>query len=71
MGIGAILVTFKLLAYRVIMAGDMSGANLLDLLGGIEPCQLSLAEDEFDRLDDDPKKQSIYKLGYEDSALIP
>ena len=30
---GAILVTFKLLAYRVVLAGDMSGANLPDLLG--------------------------------------
>ncbi len=43
-GKGAILVTFKLLGYRVVMAGDMSGANLLDLMGTLERCQLSLAE---------------------------
>jgi hypothetical protein len=70
-GKGAILFTFKLLGYRVVMAGDMSGANLLDLMGTLEPCQLSLAEDELDNLDKDDKKQRIYKMGYEDGALVP
>ena len=70
-GKGAILITFKLLGYRVVMAGDMSGANLLDLMGTLEPCQLSLAEDELDNLDKDDKKQRIYKMGYEDGAQVP
>jgi hypothetical protein len=70
-GKGATLTTFKLLGYRVVMAGDMSGANLLDLLGSLERCQLSLAEDELDALDEDEKKQRIYKMGYEDSAVVP
>lgn len=70
-GKGAILVTFKLLGYRTVLAGDMSGANLLDLLGTIEHCQLSLAEDELDSLDKDENKQRIYKMGYEDTAMVP
>lgn len=70
-GKGAILVTFKLLGYRVVLAGDMSGANLLDMLGTLERCQLSLAEDELDHLDKDDNKQRIYKMGYEDTAIIP
>lgn len=69
-GKGAILVAFKLLAYRVILAGDMSGANLLDLLGSMERCQVSVAEDEFDRIEEDPDKQRIYKMGYEDIGLV-
>lgn len=70
-GKGAILVTFKLLGYRTVLAGDMSGANLLDLLGTLERCQLSLAEDELDKLDKDENKQRIYKMGYEDTAMVP
>lgn len=70
-GKGAILTTFKLLGYRVVMAGDMSGANLLDLMGTLEQCQLSLAEDELDKLDADEKKQRIYKMGYDDAAMVP
>ena len=60
-GKGAILVTFKLLGYRVVMAGDMSGANLLDLMGTLERCQLSLAEDELDKLDTDEKNSVFIK----------
>lgn len=69
-GKGAILVTFKLLGYRVILAGDMSGANILDLLGSIERCQITIAEDELDNLEDDEDKQRIYKMGYEDIGLV-
>jgi hypothetical protein len=69
-GKGAILVAFKLLGYRVILAGDMSGANLLDLLGSTERCQVSIAEDELDNISDDPDKQRIYKMGYEDIGLV-
>jgi hypothetical protein len=69
-GKGAILVTFKLLGYRVILAGDMSGANILDLLGPIERCQITIAEDELDKLEDDEDKQRIYKMGYEDIGLV-
>ena len=69
-GKGAILLTFKLLGYRVILAGDMSGANLLDILGPIEKCQVCLAEDEFDNIHEDPDKERIYKMGYEDIGLV-
>lgn len=67
---GAVLVTFKLLGYRVILAGDMSGVNILDLLGPIERCQITIAEDELDNLEDDEDKQRIYKMGYEDIGLV-
>lgn len=70
-GKGAILVTFKLLGYRVVLAGDMSGANLLDILGSAEKCQVCIAEDEFDKIHKDENKQRIYKLGYEDMGNVP
>ena len=69
-GKGVILLTFKLLGYRVVLAGDMSGANLLDLIGSIEKCQICIAEDELDDIHDDPDKERIYKMGYEDVGLI-
>lgn len=69
-GKGAILLTFKLLGYRVVLAGDMSGANLLDILGPIEKCQVSIAEDEFDNIEDDEDKERIYKMGYEDVGFV-
>ncbi|MGC1131366.1 MAG: hypothetical protein WA941_00980 [Nitrososphaeraceae archaeon] len=69
-GKGAILLTFKLLGYRVVLAGDMSGANLLDILGPIEKCQVCIAEDEFDNIHDDPDKERIYKMGYEDIGFV-
>jgi hypothetical protein len=69
-GKGAILLTFKLLGYRVVLAGDMSGANLLDILGPIEKCQVCIAEDEFDNIHEDPDKGRIYKMGYEDIGLV-
>lgn len=69
-GKGVILITFKILGYRVILGGDMSGANLLDLLGSVERCQVSIAEDELDNIADDPDKQRIYKMGYEDVGLV-
>lgn len=69
-GKGAILITFKLLGYRVVLGGDMSGANLLDILGPIEKCQVSIAEDEFDNIEDDEDKERIYKMGYEDVGFV-
>ena len=69
-GKGAILVTFKLLGYRVVRAGDMSGANLLDLLWSAECCHISIAEDKFDKIGDDPDKQRIYKMSYEDIGIV-
>jgi hypothetical protein len=69
-GKGAILLTFKLLGYRVVLAGDMSGPNLLDILGPIEKCQVSLAEDEFDKIEEDEVKERIYKMGYEDVGFV-
>ena len=58
-GKGAILLGFKYLGYRVAVASDMSGANLLDLLGSIESNQITLAEDELDNIHDDPDKLRI------------
>lgn len=69
-GKGAILLTFKLLGYRVVLAGDMSGPNLLDILGPIEKCQVTLAEDEFDKIEEDEVKERIYKMGYEDVGFV-
>jgi hypothetical protein len=70
LGKGAILVTFKLLGYPVVLAGDKSGANLLDLPGSAERCQVTIAEDELDNIGDDPDKQRIHKMGYEDIGLV-
>jgi hypothetical protein len=70
-GKGAILLGFKYLGYRVVIASDMSGANLLDLLGSIEANQITLAEDELDDIHEDPDKLRIYKVGYDNTAAIP
>jgi hypothetical protein len=64
-GKGVILITFKLLGYRVVLAADLSGANILDLYGSAEKCQISLAEDEMDDIEDDPIKRKMYKIGYD------
>jgi hypothetical protein len=61
-GKGAILLGFKYLGYRVIVASDMSGANILDLLSCIEPNQITLAEDELDDIHESPDKLRIYKV---------
>lgn len=70
-GKGAILGTFKLIGYRVVLASDMSGANLLDILGGVEPCQVTIAEDELDDIDRDEDKRRIYKVGYDINDVVP
>lgn len=64
-GKGAILVTFSLLGYRVVLAADLNGANLLDLYGSTEICQITIAEDELDDIHRDPDKHKIYKIGYD------
>jgi hypothetical protein len=64
-GKGAVLVTFSLMGYRVVLGANFSGANLLDLYGSSEICQITLAEDELDDLDEDPVKHRIYKVGYD------
>jgi hypothetical protein len=48
----------------------MSGGNLLDLLWSAECCHISIAEDEFDKIGDDPDKQRIYKMSYEDIGIV-
>ena len=70
-GKGAILLGFKYLGYRVVVASDMSGANLLDLLGSIEQCQVTIAEDELDNIHDDPDKLRITKVGYDNVGAVP
>ncbi len=64
-GKGAKLITFSLLGYRVVLAADLSGANILDLYGSAEICQITIAEDEMDDIDKDPDKHKIYKIGYD------
>jgi hypothetical protein len=70
-GKGAILSTMKALGYRVVLAADMSGANLLDMSGSVEPCQITIAEDEFDDIDRDEVKRKLYKVGYDVNGMIP
>src|SRR6188472_1528726 len=70
-GKGAILNGFRYLGYRVVLASDMSGANILDLLSSVESNQITLAEDEFGDIYKDPDKLKIVKVGYDDSAVIP
>lgn len=64
-GKGAILITFSVLGYRVVLAADLNGANLLDLYGSAEICQITIAEDELDDIHRDPDKHKIYKIGYD------
>jgi hypothetical protein len=70
-GKGAILGTMKALGYRVVLASDMSGANLLDIMGSVEPCQVTIAEDEFDDIDTDEVKKKMYKVGYDINGVVP
>jgi hypothetical protein len=70
-GKGAILVSFRLQGYRAVMAAGMSGANLLELLGSVEACQITLLEDEFQNIEKDPDKEVIYKIGYDETNLVP
>lgn len=64
-GKGVILITFKLLGYRVVLAADLSGPNILDLYGSAEKCQITIAEDEMDDIEDDAIKRKMYKIGYD------
>ena len=70
-GKGAILVTMKQLGYRVILASDTSGANLLDMFGSVESGQVVLAEDEFDDIDKDEIKKKLIKVGYDEEGIVP
>jgi hypothetical protein len=70
-GKGAILGTMKALGYRTVLASDMSGANLLDISGSDEPCQVTIAEDEFDDIDRDEIKKKMYKVGYDINGVVP
>ena len=47
------------------MAADLNGANLLDLYGSAEICQITIAEDELDDILRDSDKHKIYKIGYD------
>src|SRR5215216_3059874 len=49
----------------------MSGANLLDILGSYEPCQVTIAEDEFDDIDRDEIKKKMWKVGYDINGIVP
>lgn len=70
-GKGATLITFQLLGYRVVLAADLSGANILDLYGSNGRCQITLAEDELDDIKDDAIKRKLYKIGYDITGKTP
>ena len=70
-GKGAILVSFKLQGYRAVTAAGMSGASLLEILGSIEACQVTVLEDELRNMDDDPYKETAYKIGYDETSQVP
>jgi hypothetical protein len=59
-GKGAVLITFSYLGYRVILAGNMSCASILDLLGSLEMGQVVIAEDELNNLKSDSDKWNLY-----------
>ncbi len=65
------MITFQLLGYRVILAADLSGANILDLYGSNGRCQITLAEDELDDIKDDAIKRKLYKIGYDITGKTP
>jgi len=69
-GKNAILVTMKQLGYRVILASDTSGVNLLDMFGSVESGQVVLAEDEFDDVDKDEIKKKLIKVGYDEEGIV-
>jgi hypothetical protein len=70
-GKGATLITFQLLGYRVVLAADLSGANILDLYGSNGRCQITVAEDELDDIKDDAIKRKLYKIGYDITGKTP
>ena len=70
-GKNAILFTMKMSAYRAILGSNMSGANLLDIFGSVEPGQVIVLEDEFDDLDKDEMKRKIIKVGYDQEGTVP
>jgi hypothetical protein len=70
-GKGAILVSFKLQGYRAVAAAGMTGASLLELLGPVEACQVTVLEDELQNMDKDPHKEMAYKTGYDETSQVP
>lgn len=70
-GKGATLITFQLLGHRVVLAADLSGANILDLYGSNGRCQITLAEDELDDIKEDAIKRKLYKIGYDITGKTP
>ncbi|MGC1930736.1 MAG: hypothetical protein WA667_17335 [Candidatus Nitrosopolaris sp.] len=60
----SILMTFASIAYRVLLATNVSAANVYTFLGSLDECQGTIAEDEINNLDNDPEKLNIYKSGY-------
>jgi hypothetical protein len=70
-GKGAVLVSFKLQGYRPVTASGMSGASLLELLGSVEACQVTILEDELQNMDNDPYKETAYKIGYDETSQVP
>jgi hypothetical protein len=48
----------------------MSGANLLEILGSSEACQVTVAEDELNNIEIDWLKKDIYKTGYDINGQV-
>jgi hypothetical protein len=67
-GKNSILMTFKYLGYRVLLATGVSPANIYTFLGNVEECQGTIAEDEINNLENEPEKLNVYKSGYSNSS---
>jgi hypothetical protein len=67
-GKNSILMTFKYLGYRVLLATGVSPANIYTFLGNMEECQGTIAEDEINNLENEPEKLNVYKSGYSNSS---
>jgi hypothetical protein len=65
-GKNSILLSFGRLGYRVLLATNVSAANVFTFHGSAESCQGTIAEDEVDNLDtpNERDKLNAYKSGY-------
>ncbi|MGD9534129.1 MAG: hypothetical protein AB7V56_10205 [Candidatus Nitrosocosmicus sp.] len=58
------------LAYRAVNTTDPSAANIFRSLGSVEPAQITLVMDEFDKIDQSPQIMAILKTGYDFKKIV-
>ncbi|MDF0681954.1 MAG: hypothetical protein P0116_13430, partial [Candidatus Nitrosocosmicus sp.] len=58
------------LAYRAVNTTDPSAANIFRSLGSVEPGQITLVMDEFDKIDQSPQIMAILKTGYDIKKIV-